>query len=189
MACAGRYDPSPPTFLKTSGLLQPQSGRRPTVCWAGEGSCNVKIKQPTRCNRRESVAGEVFYCKIALSWTGNGRLDPDNVPLALSPLSTGSAGWSGKGGRRGCWGQKNRNQAFAKGIERGGGGQMPRGKGLRFGYFGDSRVQNGAPEGKRSFEAGPRGRGRASQPPPCPPLSVPILQLAGGCHQGRGGGV
>ena len=74
-------------------------------------------------------------------------------------------------------------------LKGGGGGQMPRGKGLRFGYFGDSRVQNGAPEGKRSFEAGPRGRGRASQPPPCPPLSVPILRLAGGCHQGRGEGV
>ena len=121
-----------------SGVLSARSASvvisRPTVCLAGEGSCNVKIKQPTRCNRRESVAGEVFYCKIALSWTGNGRLDPDNVPLALSPLSTGSAGWSGKGGRRGCWGQKNRKQAFAKGIERGEGGRY-RAEGASFRIF------------------------------------------------------
>ena len=56
----------------------------------------------------------MFYCKIALSWTGNGRLDPDNVPLALSPLSTGSAGWSGKGGRRGCWGRKTGTRPLLK---------------------------------------------------------------------------
>ena len=179
-----RLQPDPPENIRITST----AGRRPTACWAGEGSCNLKIKQPIRCSCRESVAGEVFYCKTALSWTGNRRLDADNVPLALSPLSTGSAGWSGKGGRRGCWGRKTGTRPLLKVLKGGREADTTR-KGLRFGYFGDSSVQNGATKGNPSFEAGPRGRGRASHPPPRPPLTVAGLFLAGGWHQGRGEGV
>ena len=62
-------------------------------------------------------------------------------------------------------GQKDRNQTFAKGIERGKGGRC-HAEGASFRIFRDSRVQNGATKGNPSFGAGRRGRGRASHPPP-----------------------